>query len=487
MNLRNPLVLTLTTALLFAACGGKKDADDDNDNGGESGSGGTSTSGGNGGTGGGSGGTTGGGTSGGNGGTTGGGTSGGTGGTGGTGVPATCSEPPTVTGQLGNPIAAVDFTGEPADVFVVHKIDIDEGEDGCISSVDLTVRKAGQGCELKLGWTTNGDMSALELATAEFTADSFCPGWSDADEGLYALVAESGATLDITSKVPDRTAETSCFTTQLHLRGSMTMRRSDDTTLEMTLAGLVVSGDFQSTGNTDASCPVPPVGTGGTGGVGGTGGGGVGGATGGTGGATGGVGGTGGTGGTGGITTCGAAFHSGERGYVTTPALGGGCWRGHAYTSAPVAGSSISPTDFSTCTDPCSLCASGSVAADIDYAGIALLGFNLAQELDTETAGTVVPTGSGLLVNFTNSGGSALRVQIAGPNAATLASDRWCVEVSGTAGSVMIPWTSFNTTCWDGLGTYYAREPLMGIQLLVPGDDTLATSFAMCMNSVTEY
>jgi hypothetical protein len=483
MRLRSSVFVTLTCALAFSACGGGKSADDDDDNNdaGESGNGGAGGStggngatGGNGGASGGSGGATGG-----NGGASGGtgGASGGTGGTGGS-MMATCSTPPSVTGQLGNPIAAVDFTGESANVGVVHKIDIDEAEDGCISSVNLTVQKAGQGCTLELGWTVNADMDALELASATFTADSFCPGWSDADEGVYTMVSETGATLDITSKVPDRTAETSCFSTELRLRGSMTMRRSDATELEMTLAGLIVSGDLQSTGNPDASCPTPPMGTGGTGG---TGGGGAGGATGGTGGAT------AGTGGSGGAPACGAAFHVFDRGYVTTPKLGGGCWYGHGFTGTQITGSSVSPIDFNTCTDPCSLCVSGSVAPDLDFGGVAWLGFNLMQDLDVTTAGNITPTGTGVTVSYTNGGGSELRVQLGGPNAATLAAERWCYTLAGSSGTVNIPYTSFRTECWDTIGVAYAGEPLQTIQLLVPGNDATAVPFSMCLNGVTEY
>jgi hypothetical protein len=133
------------------------------------------------------------------------------------------------------------------------------------------------------------------------------------------------------------------------------------------------------------------------------------------------------------------------------------------------------------------LCASGSVAPDLDFGGVAWLGFNLAQALGETTASTVTPTGTGIRVNFINEGGSTLRVQLGGPNADTLASDRWCVEVAGATGEVMIPYAAFNTQCWNALGTGYAGQPLQNIQLIVPGNDLGAIPFAICMAAVTEY
>jgi len=314
VRLNDSLTFLFCATLLALACSDSKGgADDDEGNqAGTGGDGGSTSSGGNGGTGGvssgGTGGTggQGGGTSGGAGGVvSSGGTGGSVGGSGGTGgslggsggssgVPATCTVPPTVTGQLANPVAAVDYAGEVAEVDVVHKIDVDVAEDGCISSVLIVLDKGGQGCEVSLYYSTNGDSTALELSNASFTADSFCPGWTDADEGAYDyLISQSGAVLNITSRVPDRTAETSCFTTSLQLAGTVTLERFDDgRQLEFDLSGINIAGDFQSTGDAEATCPVVPVGTGGAGG--GAGAGGAGG-TGGTGGAGTGGGGTGGT------------------------------------------------------------------------------------------------------------------------------------------------------------------------------------------------
>jgi hypothetical protein len=34
---------------------------------------------------------------------------------------------------------------------------------------------------------------------------------------------------------------------------------------------------------------------------------------------------------------------------------------------------------------------------------------------------------------------------------------------------VAIPYSSFNTACWDMTGTAYAKQAITGVQLLVPG------------------
>ncbi|HEX6764320.1 MAG TPA: hypothetical protein VF103_02555, partial [Polyangiaceae bacterium] len=44
---------------------------------------------------------------------------------------------------------------------------------------------------------------------------------------------------------------------------------------------------------------------------------------------------------------------------------------------------------------------------------------------------------------------------------------RWCAVLGGSP--VSIPYTSFNTQCWDGLGTSYARQPIDGVQIVAPG------------------
>jgi hypothetical protein len=237
--------------------------------------------------------------------------------------------------------------------------------------------------------------------------------------------------------------------------------------------------------------------TGGTGGVGGAGGavGGAGGAKGGTGGATAGIGGaTSGTGGavagTGGAAAgaggsvggaagagagtagtagaapvpCDAAFAVGADGFVRAPAAGGACWHGYASAGGD-ATSMAMPTSFAACGAGCMLRFSGTVGASVapDYLGVVYMGFNLKQTTGTTAKGTVTPTGTGLAVQYTNTGASTIvRVQL------SAGAVRWCAPL--TSASTTIPYAMFNTECWEGgMGTAYAKEPIDTVQLIIPG------------------
>jgi cellulose 1,4-beta-cellobiosidase len=130
-------------------------------------------------------------------------------------------------------------------------------------------------------------------------------------------------------------------------------------------------------------------------------------------------------------------------------------------------------------------CIKGSVAATMDYSGIALIGLNLNQAQSTGAPlMTVVPKRGGLDVAVTNNASSPLRIQVQGPNGETDANDRWCAVLSGSGG--FVPWSMFNTACWDGSGMPYAMQPLAAAVVLVPGDMASAIAFDFCLNSLAE-
>jgi hypothetical protein len=211
------------------------------------------------------------------------------------------------------------------------------------------------------------------------------------------------------------------------------------------------------------------------------------------------VGGTGGSGAVGGgPATGGSTSPGGATGLTGGMASGGystgtggadtryrsGPWAGYVWTAVD-AGSTISPAGFDGHQPGTPYCASGSVGPKSDFGGFAMIGYNLNQAADSDIAGTWTPSGSsGLTVSFTNSGGSALRVQIQGPNGATDENDRWCYSLTGSGGTITIPWASFNTYCWGGAGTtYYSGQSLQAVALLIPGDNASAVSFSICLNA----
>lgn len=132
-----------------------------------------------------------------------------------------------------------------------------------------------------------------------------------------------------------------------------------------------------------------------------------------------------------------------------------------------------------------SVCIRGSVAPAADSSGNAMLGMNIHQaERGAAVPMTLVPTRAGVQVSVKNTGGSPLRVQVASPEGQRQPESRWCAAVSGKGG--FIPWSAFNTACWDGSGKPYKREPISVAMLLVPGGPKTPQPYDFCLLRLTE-
>jgi hypothetical protein len=177
--------------------------------------------------------------------------------------------------------------------------------------------------------------------------------------------------------------------------------------------------------------------------------------------------------------TCDSVFSVSSDGYVRAPGASG-CWHGYAFPGSD-SGSVIAPTTFGMCGAGCMLRVSGtlgSATAANDYSGLVFVGFNLNQAAGTTTTGSVTPTGTSLQVTYTKvSGPSIVRIQI--QNGST----RWCAQLAGSP--VNIPYASFNTACWDGTGSAYAKQPIQNIALIAPGG-TAAVPIDMTLVSVKD-
>jgi len=196
---------------------------------------------------------------------------------------------------------------------------------------------------------------------------------------------------------------------------------------------------------------------------------------------TAGVAGTTGSGGSVGV-TCGAALEASADGFVRAPAAGGGCWHGYSFAGGD-AGSTIAPKDFSACGTPCMLKMSGTVGAAVapSYAGVAYLGFNLGQDNGATTVPTVTPTGTGVTVTFSATTATLpLRAQLSGTG-----STFWCYTITG-ASPATIPYAMFNTACWDGSGTAYAKQPITNFELVVPGAATATMGVSVTLSGLKE-
>ena len=196
--------------------------------------------------------------------------------------------------------------------------------------------------------------------------------------------------------------------------------------------------------------------------------------------------GTTGAGGTG--MSCSSTFMATTGGLVTAPAIGGGCWRGYAFTftETPNCGSTITPKDFSACTTTCSLSAMGMIAtatAANSYCAVVGMGFNINQASGATTGSQLAPTGTGIKVSFTESAGTLpFRIQLRDEVSQT----NYCYNA--TTSPAMIPYSSFNTKCYDtpADGTAYAKTPITSIQILVAGG-AAGASYTMSLTSVSEY
>jgi hypothetical protein len=176
-----------------------------------------------------------------------------------------------------------------------------------------------------------------------------------------------------------------------------------------------------------------------------------------------------------------------------------GSWHGYAWTGDDglALGTTRSVQDYTMLPAGDPFCLSGNVGPDPDvpvgtgYQGVALLGFNVAQEKfapvegQEPPIGAIAPTGLGVAVNYTKSAGQILRIQLQGPNGATVDSERWCAELTAVQGPAFIPYTSFRTQCWLAAGAAgsvtYARQPLSAVVMTIPGDDADPVPYNVCI------
>jgi hypothetical protein len=136
--------------------------------------------------------------------------------------------------------------------------------------------------------------------------------------------------------------------------------------------------------------------------------------------------------------------------------------------------------DFEAQTTGMPRCVSGSVAAQADFGGTAILGYNLNEGAGS-TAMAIAQTKAGVSISISNNAGSALRLQV---QTASTGGTQWCTPLLGTGG--FIPWENLRTNCWAAGGAKYNREPVVSAMVLVPGKDMVAVPFDFCVNTLAE-
>ncbi len=70
--------------------------------------------------------------------------------------------------------------------------------------------------------------------------------------------------------------------------------------------------------------------------------------------------------------------------------------------------------------------------------------------------------------------------------AAGYPTESWCATTTGATDR--IPWSSFNTMCWDGSGTTYdGTTPLRAVKVMIPGEAVGDAPFDFCLNDLGYY
>lgn len=157
-------------------------------------------------------------------------------------------------------------------------------------------------------------------------------------------------------------------------------------------------------------------------------------------------------------------------------------WAGYTWTAAGPEEPGVNGT-LSSIEKTSAMCASGTVAAYENYGGYAMLGWNIAQVSGVDTAAAEIsPEGDGLSVSVSNQTTTQLRIQIQDAQTDNV-DHRWCVEVEGEGG--YYPWSSFNTTCWDGAGIPYMGEPVNVIAVTVAGSNEDDVAFDFCLEGAS--
>ena len=165
-------------------------------------------------------------------------------------------------------------------------------------------------------------------------------------------------------------------------------------------------------------------------------------------------------------------------GYATVPA-GAVTLSGYISSSEGGSGSSISLT-----CNAASFCAQGTVGASATYNSWATVGFNVNQNQSGASGSTssLVLVGSTFSISYVNHAGSSLEFQLWD------GSNYWCYYLPPATSPVTttIPFSSLNTSCWDGKGTaFVSGTPVEIVQLTVPGSATTPTPFDYCFLGMT--
>jgi hypothetical protein len=180
--------------------------------------------------------------------------------------PCSCSQVGTCTtsslkptGSIETGQTAIQYSQGTVAVEATHKVDVDIIEDGCMSTLALTVKAPGGACPLSLSFKGFNGSGFGGISEVSLVADSSCPGFPDDIEGTYTTdpgygpwsyegpqlvplrMATRVCTKDVTLSFPDKPLRL--------FRKTPSFRE-----LSVNLKGLVLSGNLYSQGSGSARC-----------------------------------------------------------------------------------------------------------------------------------------------------------------------------------------------------------------------------------------
>ena len=171
-----------------------------------------------------------------------------------------CDDSLQATGQFGLGTATFainESEGSGFEFSTVHKIDIDRYEAGCISDISITLKQGGRGCNIDLEFSSTGSGN-FALNRLTFTADSYCPNFSDDLEGVYATTETLPLSIDGLPRSVDMETGTEAsvciddIDIQIAALGTVQLDGSGtERPFELTLQ---IAGDHTSVGSASAEC-----------------------------------------------------------------------------------------------------------------------------------------------------------------------------------------------------------------------------------------
>jgi hypothetical protein len=161
-----------------------------------------------------------------------------------------------------------------------------------------------------------------------------------------------------------------------------------------------------------------------------------------------------------------------------------------------LAGTTLNPANFDARVEGAPFCLQGQVANDVpgSYTGVARIKFNLSQAAGAPPQ-AVTPQAEGLAFTFSRTTGSLIRVMLHAPAGVQLPAnpdgsvpEGWCYAIPEVEGQVFVPYSQFNTTCYERAptGASYAREPIEAVSFNSPGSDQQPIDYSFCVAGIAD-